>query len=444
LETYSNTSTTPCIVPQILSNKIGIHYDVKQNNLYSIVIDKLTLNLVTITPEFEFDNYIIKQYPQRAGYYIINDSVSLKRNPKRIEKNFLYTFSIYIDGEQIGELSTDCRTPNATKLIKLSFSNRLFYCIENELLWYTCFKSITEALELKLHNISYLEIAFDSYNLFHPYRERFLNSTISFQEGYKPVNKVTVSSLRNHSEFIVGCGKKVIAIYPKSPEIEKNDKCYITNYHRAKGLDTLEQIDRVELRVKNEYLKKYNIKLEDLNKQGGIEAIFKLFTENSLSFFDLSTKRFDTNRNIKYNRLDLIDYSIFDTKVLFEKEVHHLPTSAAGPEVSTQSLKNSYKQLLYLFIDTGKQEYYNALEAFISSPETYLTQTPYECYFGSMDLKGTNRTAYMELTEKYLKQYDHAPTPEVLNRLETFVDLFFYGFNPNDVLIEDENADYPF
>ena len=430
-------SNITSIVPKTLSNKVGIDYDTKENKReYTLTIDRIILNLVPLRNEFEFNYSFIRQYPQQQDYYLISEVISLKKNSKRIEKNFLHTFSIYVDGVQVGELSTDSRIYNGSELIKLSFLNPIYYTFD----WYNLYLTVAEALDLKLYNVSYVEIAYDGYDLHNRYKDLYLNSTICNQYDYKPTNTISISSLHNHSEFVTGSRNtgKAIAIYNKSLDIQDNNKGYIAMYHSLNGLDTSRQIDRVELRLKNDYIKKYNIRLEDLTTQAGLEAIFKLFTQDSLSFFDLNSKYYDSNRNKKYKQVDLIDYSLFNGKEFTKVDVK------ASTESSNRAIKNAYKRLLYNYIDTGKHEYYNALEVFISSPENYLTSTPFESFFGCMDLADTNKTEYRELTIKYIKQYDYAPTPEILHRLETMVDRLFYGFNPDEALIVDEHTNLPF
>ena len=298
---------------------------------------------------------------------------------------------------------------------------------------------MSKALEVTIGNISYLEVAYDSYNKLKRYQQLHSNSNLIPESyhpfTYKPVNKIKVSSLHNGQQYIIGQqgNGKVISIYNKTKANEDQNKPYVTAWHAANGLDIKEQIDRIELRLFNNFIKKYSIQLKDLTTQQGLESIFLTYCKDSLSYYDLRTEYYDNNRNKKYERLDLIDFSTF-----IGKELVKLPTTTITNATTTRNTKIAYKKLFNNYVAGSVS--LNTLQQYISDKNNLLTENSYDPYNGNIIAEDSTREAYKHYTRLLVKNYKGNPTPEAIANLDltTIEANLFYGLegfgedlNPN-------------
>jgi hypothetical protein len=418
-----------------LSNKGGLHNEEKHK--YAISIDRIRINAEARDQNevFNFSSLEDKYKINKGGIYNINNIFFLKLR-KKSEGNYRYTLDLSFDGKKIGKLSLDNYSNQYNHLVKLEFLNDVHYSIGKG--WYWYFEKICKALSLKLHNISYLEIALDLPDVFDRFEYLHLNSTMCKRKLYKHNGRIKLNVLCNYREYIVGMKStgKWIAIYNKTKEIEANDKIYITEFHKLKGLDTNKQIDRIELRMDNRWLKKYNITIEMLVNEEGLCSIFKEYTKDSLSFSDLAAKQYDKHRNVKYERIDLLDYSIFDSKPLDKPERKQKVTVGK----SNRSTTNAFKHHLYTYLAEGRKDDVENLRDFISRETNWIIgYHAYSSHFGVLEeLEQLNLSEYRKLLKRYIREYEGAIDVHVLWRMNNAeAELLFGTDNSKSSLSKD-------
>lgn len=410
------------IVGYTLSNKVGLHYE--EEKKYAIGIDRIRTNLKAKDEKvvFNYTTLVEKYKSEGKGIYNIDDLFFLNMCSKRVG-GYMYTFDISIESRKVGTLSCNNYDNTTEGIVQLEFVNDVHYSMGKGWLWY--YRLITEALSLKLENISYLEIALDMNDIFERYKYMHQNSTMAGGTLFRHVGKITLDTFKSYKEFKVGTtgSGKWIVIYNKSSEIESNRKHYITKSHEHRGLDTSKQIDRIELRMNSKGTKKYGITLDMLDSEEGLCSIFKEYTKDSLSFFDQSTQRYDKHRNTKYERIDLIDYSIFDCKPLERPERKQKATAGK----TTRSTTGAFKHHLYNYIAEGREEDVNLMRDYITREANWLVgHHAYSSHFVTLEkLEQSNLKEYRKLLRRYVSEYKAAIDERVLWRLRNVETVLF-------------------
>ncbi|KAA9338951.1 hypothetical protein [Adhaeribacter soli] len=383
---------------------------------------------LTSADETVFDfNYIDTYYKKESGYYLINDSITIKKT-QRLEKNYLVTFDVFIDGEHTAEFATNCRTSKNSPYLKYKAINDTF-CSGY---WREYYFQFTQALGLELYGITDFHIAHDTnQNTLSEYKNLFLNSTI-ITEGtqYAPVQPVCVHMLANCGQFVISPARKAtqatkapksdirLTIYDKTQELEISNKPNINALHKLSGLEINKPIFRNELRIGKKPLK--GVRIEDLNQQG-IESLYRKHAQNLLSYYDLKTpviqpngKAYDKNRNYQYKRIDILDLTTFNNA---ELQVSKPETEKKSNP--TQSIKTAFKINFNNYI-IGQTDI-ATLQEFIACKNNYLVSTPTH----SNDLETENRLQYQHLTKKCIDGFLLPPNPEIFERLGTIQQALF-------------------
>lgn len=265
--------------------------------------------MVTQTLEIED---LKKRVNHRDGVYV--------EYQNRGAGQFENLFYIYIDGEHVGQLLTSPRNVKILKLnmAKLELQNWVFYTD----LYVDYLKMILQAYDLKLNNLSRIDIAVDNVNYLHGFLNKYAKQRTMKNAKYLMVNRARFSAgvmgkdfTFNH--FKVGAGRKQLTVYEKNQEINTHSlhKRYIIDFWRANGIkaDYKDKVWRAEMRLGSEALKE--IKDLDLNleKLANSDFLFSLYFTCIEKWFEFRERVTEKDDNItRMKKIDLfpIDRSI--------------------------------------------------------------------------------------------------------------------------------------
>ncbi|MFD2721415.1 hypothetical protein ACFST9_22060 [Hymenobacter monticola] len=191
--------------------------------------------------------------------YNVN-GVALEIASKCENSNYHVAYNIIIDKQRFGTLLLD-RTKFYhcdNNLFKLQLTNHTCYTA-----WLPKLHLFLTSFHLEVNNITALEISMDTNtdilsDFFHYFNQPDVFHLVS---GLKPASNIERYGelYRDGSTvdtFYLGKTSKKVKIYNKSLDIVKKGKHYITDYHKANGLDIDSQIFRLELALTNNALKR--------------------------------------------------------------------------------------------------------------------------------------------------------------------------------------------
>jgi len=327
-------------------------------NYVSILhIDRLQITLKHSSSSI-FKNYWNPDLvPQEQVY----GKISLFLDNSKGASAYHHTFNVFCEGLKIGKLHTanKMRKPE----IEFDIDKEVLYSID-EKWWYKAYDSVKEELGLVFNNINYVEIALDTTkNLVEEYRSLYfctVNNMCSINNYYKMSGNAVVDILDNGNTFNIRGTCNFISIYEKTRHAEN----YILDFFKSNGFGDC-PVFRVEARLNWNYLKSkmHNknvlINLETLLDRKMLATLFKMSVENKLIFSDLRTKSYDSNRNIKFQKVAILSDIHLDTAGLLK----YNPELRNQHYKSENSDENILRQNFYRFLETDKQEYFRIFKA---------------------------------------------------------------------------------
>lgn len=341
------------------------------------IFEALPVNFAAITRSTALPSYTVK-------------GITLELASKCENKNYHVAYYIIIDDQRFATLYLD-RTKfyqSDNDLYKLQLTNRT--CYTN---WLPNLNRFLTAYQLMINNITYLEISLDTntdiLDQFLYYFEQ--PEKYHLVSGLKPTEKINrFGELYRNGEtndtFYMGKAGKKLAIYNKTLEIKDSHKYYITDYHKANGLDIDKDIYRMELRLMNNALKRsdtvyihkhtseklttyqhnklankgelktvnqyqkhtnkttVNVSVDDLTDANKLSGLFKLLFPSALQF-----RKAD---NIRVSRCTDIQFVKFKTI----SEINYINTVDKTKQRDTNMNKNTIHQILKMYAKTKDTE----------------------------------------------------------------------------------------
>lgn len=202
--------------------------------------------------------------------------------------------------------------------------------------------------------------------------------------------------MNNGHSFVIEGNENEIAIYNKSRHAEN----FIKEYFDNNGFTNC-VVHRIEARLTWNYIrylrngKVLDINVESLLDQGKLANIFKISTNNKITFKDTTVRTYDKNRNKHLQSINIID----------DLDIETADIGQLNPGIQTSHYKNKsideniMRQNYYMFLETGNKRY---LRNFKSS--------------GS--LAGYNEIKIAEFILRLNEKYNGNRTPEVNNRMK--------------------------
>lgn len=191
-------------------------------------------------------------------------------------------FNIWSGGKIYGEILVNPRNEKQIKLddVQIKVSNNRLY----ESGWLDTLKLLAEQLELKWHNFTKLDTCIDGGHWRHVWAK--LQREEIFQIG-----RATRNQYSNHKGEVTGFylgmskSKKRLKCYIKSAELKRSNKTYIENWWKLNGIPTDKPVERLEMSMFNEELKKFEeLDWEKLDEQAHLAALMRSNMEKFCEF----------------------------------------------------------------------------------------------------------------------------------------------------------------
>lgn len=310
---------------------------------------------------------------------------------------YYHTYQVFYKGLLVGKLFA------ATKLkkneLQFDFSKEVFYAFHSAF-WYEVYTALKTSLGIIYNNIRYMEISVDTnkklVNQFGYLYQNTISNLLSLSGRYRMKADTIVHVMNNGHSFVIDGAENKIAIYNKSEHSEK----YIQEYFTNNGLTSCE-VNRIESRLTWDYIrylrnkKGLDISIETLLDSGKLANIFKVSTNNKITFKDTYSNTFDMNRNKMYPKINIIDDLNIETA-----EIGILESQMRFSHYKNTSIdENIMKQNYFLFLETGNKKYFRN---FISSSR----------------IADYSKSQLLNFLNKHNPRYNGNRTQEIHDRME--------------------------
>lgn len=257
--------------------------------------------------------------------------------------HFLDLFELVVDGKTFASV---CMNPvNAeifgSDIIQLKIENARLY----EIGWLDTFKEVIKFFSWKMENVSRLDIALDG--------KGFLAvANLWHDKAFKTVSraqfKPNLDKNMNVTAYHLGgmCADRNLKCYDKTRELEVSNKYYIRDFWQRSGLDTSTNVERLEVSLRNEYVKT----VENFNWRclDNFEYLASLMRTSLHKFYQFYYP--DENKNIsRCKKFDFIDWQHIGGIMLAKN------TAIITNEVSR--FKQASKTLFLTHLSTGQEVY---------------------------------------------------------------------------------------
>ena len=247
-----------------------MNYLINVDSLEFRVISKINLNNLLTGSIYKLCNGLFLEKVKDYGY---------------LKQEYPHCFKMKYKDDDIGLLYTK------TLDLSLSTGFNTLVVVDNKVLYVSnlaeVLKMIVEALEMTETRIKRLDICYDTDDnvmskfktLYYDTSTKFFKKTFKVQGTGKDDELLFVGSLK---------GKKCIAIYNKTLEINSSHKEYIRTIHR--NFFGYKNIYRLELRLKSGTSEFKNMDIMRLDDTNYLETIFNTYFDDMILFKDKKTK----------------------------------------------------------------------------------------------------------------------------------------------------------
>ena len=214
------------------------------------------------------------------------------------------------------------------------------------------------SIGIKINKLYKLDVAFDTnQDIFKKVKKYSLD-----EERYKLKKNINSNLFKqgNNSKgvhFRSTCNDVYITIYDKTLDIKRRKKKYIAEFHLKNGLTG--KVTRTELRLKGNELNKSNINVYNLcsmiklNDQNYLMNIFNKHTDY-ITFCDQTKPYHDKNRNKKYKKYCILDFTNITPIEVYKKELAEIQKEIK--ETPTKAQKDTLHQVFIFYLDTNQTE----------------------------------------------------------------------------------------
>jgi hypothetical protein len=273
--------------------------------------------------------------------------------------NYFYTdmYRIWHRNRDYGVMFANSRDDH-----KIPFNDLQIQVRNNKLYeqgWLDDLKEITSGIESKFNNFTRLDIAVDGGKWLQ--LEQLWRTKQLYKTGRASVN----SHCNNQgvvNGFYIGMSKskKRLKIYNKSKELDKSNKLYIKRFWKLHGINDDETVERLELTIRNEEMKKYSdIDWQRLDDTKHLASIMK---SHMSKFCDFRLPGTGVNVS-RFPKVELIAWDSFTAEML--------PKDTTRPTTEIWSAKVTIKKLFEIHLKTQNQLWFDcAYEIAINSDLT--------------------------------------------------------------------------
>lgn len=258
-------------------------------------------------------------------------------------KIFKHSYEVFFKQKLFGKCHVCPRSPEilSSDFVQFQVCNNVLY----EEGGFSDIKYFFRKLSWKVKNITRFDIALDGVKVLNLV-DRFVMGEV--EKLGKAKVKPFFTGKRVMEGFDIGSksSNKWITGYNKTEELEKSNKQYIKEFWMRTGLPFDENIERLELKVRNEEVKKiFQFNWEDLDNFEYLASIFKTCMKN---FFEFVEKGTDSNTTRK-KRIEFIDWDFLGANLL-----ERLSTQET---TEIYRMKQSAKTNYWCFLASGRQYY---------------------------------------------------------------------------------------
>ena len=302
---------------------------------HTINTDWVELNLKCFYPD-KFD--VTDQYITPDGQTIFKR----EGNGNKFYKNY---FRIYHQKKDYGIALTNSRSPELMSVdnVQLKINNNKLY----ELGWLDSLKNICDQTCMNYRSALRLDIALDGGDYFKVF-ELWRSGAIDKVGRAKVTTHYT--GKRKVEGYYIGMSKskKKLVCYNKTEEIKRSNKYYIEKFWKRCGLATKGNVERLELKIKNEENKK--IVNFDWEKLDNFEYLASLMRTNLKGFFEFV--EISSHKNIsRKKRIEPINWNDIGGSLLDKDSTRNTSEVWSG--------KVAMKKLWEIHFVTGKKIYYD-------------------------------------------------------------------------------------
>lgn len=375
--------------PEGISGQPGPKVKIMAKIKHTVVLDWLEF---MVTGELvHYDNPLDEYTYEEAG-------VTLVRK-KRASENFKYAYEMFRLGRKFATVYCCPRSPEIIKpdFIQVKLENNVLYEFGPvaEAKW------IFHCMKWEVRNVTRMDVALDGAHAIQIGNQWLIGDV-------KKKGKATVTTYFNSAGYLEGydIGKrsssKWMTCYVKSREIEKSNKYYIKDFWEKAGLDS-EHVERVELKLRNEEIKK--IVGFDWTRLDDFEYLASILRTGCKNYFEFIEKGNDTN----VTRSKVVEWCDWDA--IGGERLEKLSTQETS---ELYRMKLTAKSLYFLYKATGAQYYADIAQEVvinINCVEWYMKRTErwdrqYE-YMSGKNIDG-------EIKFRYLPHYKQYGTNEQL------------------------------
>jgi hypothetical protein len=258
-------------------------------------------------------------------------------------KVFKFTYEVYLKQKLFGKCHVSPRSPEILRsdFCQFQVCNNVLY----EAGGFSDIKYFFRTLSWKVTNITRFDIALDGVRVL-PLVDRFVKGEI--EKLGKAKVKPFFTGKRVIEGFDIGskASNKWITGYLKSAELERSGKEYIKDFWKRTGLNTEEPIERLEIKIKNEEIKK--IVDFDWRNLDDFEYLASIFRTCMKNFFEFVEKGKDSNVTRK-KKINFVDWDFLGANLLERMSTQET--------TEIYRMKQSAKTNYWCFLASGRQYY---------------------------------------------------------------------------------------
>ena len=341
----------------------------------------------------------LEQYEYGGGKYLL-----VKKGNGTL--HFKHCYEVFQDGRKFATIFCAPRSPEIIKpdFIQVKIENTILY----ERFAINETEQFLQAMNWKIRNVTRLDIALDGADVLQLVDG--WNQKIFGKKGRASVTCYYTGN-RELQGFDIGkrSSDKWMTGYNKSAELEVSNKQYIRKFWELCGLQTFEtvngvtalkKIERLELKLRNEEIKKIAgfdwLKLADFSY---LASILRMHCKNYFEFYDA---KYETEKN--RSRIPCIDTWCDWDAIL----AYHLDKLTAVETSEIYRMKMTAKTLYWTYLQTGAQYYadiaqemainINCIEWYIRKLDSW--RKKYE-YMSGMNPDGEIKLRYLSRYKQY-------------------------------------------
>jgi hypothetical protein len=333
------------------------------NERFLLSVDKLILNMMVSDKHPLLETLLKKRFA--------SEGILFKEEGKVSSKYYNKMIYVVLDGVTVGYFLLNDYQFKKNGVTKFHFNKKVFY--KEAYCWLTALERLNQLLLLSNYTVHTLAIAYASPDKLKEFTAYYKKSKfLDIKNRYSPFGRKTISPISNSKEgidgFYIGIKqsstanvdspayhpKVQITIYNKTKVAKKQGELYFCDYFESNGFDG--DVDRVELRVGHQALKKIAFDVRDLADPVKLFGIFRHFAEDKLKWWDYKSTPDKIKGKKIYKTCNIITFSDYPQEAVKLKE---LPTDL--PKYNSKSLKVVIGHLLDMYCQSEKQCYLDSI-----------------------------------------------------------------------------------